>query len=65
MSRSPVAVNTAPAPKNSRLLNKEWLSTWNKAAVRASAAGSAIPLAVKASARPRPMTMMPMFSTVW
>ena len=24
MSRSPVAVNTAPAPKNSRLLKKEW-----------------------------------------
>ena len=38
MSRSPVACSTAPAPKNSRLLNSEWLSTWNSAAVRASAA---------------------------
>ena len=38
MSRSPVAVSTAPAPKNSRLLNSEWLRTWNSAAVSASAA---------------------------
>ena len=40
MSRSPVAVSTAPAPKNSRLLKNEWLSTWNSAAVKASAAAS-------------------------
>ena len=64
MSRSPVAVSTAPAPKNSRLLNSEWLRTWNSAAVSASAAGAGMPLARKASARPRPMKMMPMFSTV-
>src|SRR5262249_53232876 len=38
MSRSPVAVSTAPEPKNSRLLNTEWLRTWNSAAVSASAA---------------------------
>ena len=38
MPRSPVAVSTAPAPKNSRLLNREWLSTWSSAAVIASAA---------------------------
>ena len=30
MSRSPVAFSTAPEPKNSRLLNTEWLKTWNK-----------------------------------
>ena len=40
MSRSPVAVSTAPAPKNSRLLNSEWLKTWNSAAVSASAAAA-------------------------
>ena len=40
MSRSPVAVSTAPAPKNSRLLNSEWLRTCNSAAVSASAAGA-------------------------
>ena len=44
MSRSPVAVSTAPAPKNSRLLNSEWLKTWNSAAVSASAAGASMPL---------------------
>ena len=38
MSRSPVAVSTAPAAKNSRLLNSEWLSTCSSAAVKASAA---------------------------
>ena len=31
MSRSPVAVSTAPAPKNSRLLNSEWLNTCSSA----------------------------------
>ena len=35
MSRSPVAFSTAPAPKNSRLLNTVWLSAWNSAAVSA------------------------------
>ena len=64
MSRSPVAVSTAPAPKNSRLLKSEWLRTWNSAAVSASAAAQRMPLAWKASARPSPMKMMPMFSTV-
>ena len=64
MSRSPVAVRTAPAPKKSRLLNTEWLNTWNSAAVSASAAAAGISFAVKASASPRPMKMMPMFSTV-
>ena len=64
MSRWPVAVSTAPAPKNSRLLKTEWLNTWNKAAVSASAAASRMSLAWKASARPSPMKMMPMFSTV-
>ena len=34
-------VSTAPAPKNSRLLNSEWLKTWNSAAVSASAAAAA------------------------
>ena len=38
MSRSPVAPSTAPAPKNSRLLNSEWLKTCSSAAVSASAA---------------------------
>ena len=47
MSRSPVAVSTAPAPKNSRLLNSEWLNTWNSAAVSASAAAQAMPLAAE------------------
>ena len=65
MSRSPVAVSTAPAPKNSRLLKTLWLKTWNSAAVSASAAGAGMPWAEKASASPRPMKMMPMFSTVW
>ena len=64
MSRSPVAVSTAPAPKNSRLLNSEWLRTWNSAAVSASAAAAGMPLALKASARPRPTKMMPIFSIV-
>ena len=41
MSRSPVAVSTAPAPKKSRLLNTEWLKTWKSAAVSASAAAPA------------------------
>ena len=40
MSRSPVALSTAPAPKNSRLLKTEWLNTWNSPAVSASAAAS-------------------------
>ena len=39
MSRSPVAVSTAPVPKNSRLLNTEWLNTWNSAAVSAERRG--------------------------
>ena len=65
MSRSPVAVRTAPAPKNSRLLNTEWLKTWNSAAVNASAAAAGISFAWKASARPSPMKMMPMSFTVW
>ena len=47
MSRSPVAVSTAPAPKNSRLLNTEWLNTWNSAAVSASAAPAGKPLALE------------------
>ena len=37
MSRSPVAVSTAPAPKNRTLLNSAWLKTWKSAAVRARA----------------------------
>ena len=65
MSRSPVAVSTAPTPKNSRLLNTEWLNTWNSAAVSPSAAAAGSWLAPNAIARPRPMKMMPMFSTVW
>ena len=64
MSRSPVAVSTAPAPKNSRLLNTEWLSTCSSPAVSASAAAQAMPCALKASASPSPMKMIPMFSTV-
>jgi len=64
MSRSPVAPSTAPAPKNSRLLNTEWLKTWSSAAVSASAAAAGIAFASNASARPKPMKMMPMFSTV-
>ena len=64
MSRSPVALCTAPAPKNSKLLNSEWLSTWNSAAVSESAAAKGRPSARNASASPRPMKMMPMFSTV-
>ena len=63
-SRSPVEVSTAPAPKNSRLLNKEWLSTWNNAAVKASAAASFRPLAWNAKARPRLAKMTPTFSIV-
>ena len=39
MSRSPVAVSTAPEPKNSRLLNSEWLNTWNSAAVKRESGG--------------------------
>ena len=65
MSRSPVAVSTAPEPKKSRLLKSEWFSTWKSAAVSDSAAPSAMPFASKASASPRPMKMMPIFSTVW
>ena len=65
MSRSPVADSTAPEPKNSRLLNSEWLKTWNSAAVMASAAASGMAAALKASASPSPMKMIPMFSTVW
>ena len=38
MSRSPVADSTAPAPKNSRLLKREWLNACSRPAVRASAA---------------------------
>ena len=44
MSRSPVAVSTAPAPKNSRLLNTEWLNTWNSAAVSAERGGGGKPV---------------------
>ena len=40
MSRSPVAVRTAPEPKNRRLLKRLWLKTWNSAAVSASAAAA-------------------------
>ena len=39
MSRSPVAVSTAPAPKKRTLLNRAWLKTWRSAAVRARARG--------------------------
>ena len=44
MSRSPVALSTAPAPKNSRLLNTVWFNAWNSAAVSpsAAAAGNAV-----------------------
>ena len=44
MSRSPVAVSTAPVPKNSRLSTTEWLKTWNSAAVSPSAAAAALAL---------------------
>ena len=64
MSRSPVAVSTAPAPKNSRLLNSEWLKTCRRPAVSASAANVGMSNTLKASASPMPMKMMPMFSTV-
>ena len=40
MSRSPVAVSTAPEPKNKRLLKSEWLSTCSRPAVSASAAAA-------------------------
>ena len=43
MSRSPVALSTAPAPKNNRLLKTEWLNTWNSPAVSASAAANGMP----------------------
>ena len=43
MSRSPVEVSTAPAPKNSRLLNTEWLNTCSRPAVSASAAATGMP----------------------
>ncbi len=61
---SPVAVSTAPATKNSRLLKTAWLKTWSSAAVSASAAAHPMLLARNASANPRPTKMMPMFSTV-
>ncbi len=64
MSRSPVAVSTAPAPKNNRLLKTMWLNTCRSPAVSASAAADIMPKALKASARPSPMKMIPMFSTV-
>src|SRR5262249_8529708 len=65
MSRSPVLVSTEPAPKNRRLLNTEWLNTCSRPAVSASAAAHAMPYALKASARPSSMKMIPMFSTLW
>ena len=65
MSRSPVAVSTAPAPKNSRLLKSEWLKTWKQRRGQRQRRGRRpCRCALKASARPRPMKMMPMFSTV-
>ncbi len=63
-SRSPVAASTAPAPKNSRFLNSAWFSTWNSAAVIASAAAAPKSLVLKASARPSATKMTPMFSMV-
>ena len=64
MSRRPVALNTAPAPQNSRLFSSAWLTQWKSAAVSASAASTGRWSARNSSARPRPMAMMPMFSTV-
>ena len=54
MSRSPVAVSTAPAPKNSRLLKSEWLNTWNSAAVKASAAAERHFVRLEREREPKP-----------
>jgi hypothetical protein len=64
MSRAPVAVSTAPAPKKSKLLKSEWLKTCKSAAVSASAAATCMWFASNASARPSPAKTMPRFSTV-
>ena len=64
MSRSPVAVSTAPAPKNSRLLNSAWLSDVQQRRRHRQRRRAAMPFALNASARPRPMKMRPMFSIV-
>ncbi len=64
MSRSPVATSTAPEPRKSRLLNMAWLNTWSSAATSARPAKASRWFARKARASPRPITMMPMFSTV-
>ncbi len=64
ITREPVAVSTAPAPKKSRLFMAAWLNTWNSAAVKASAAAPPKPEALNARASPRPTKMSPMFSMV-
>ena len=48
------AVSTAPAPKNNRLLKSEWLSTWNSAAVKASAAADGMPVGLEGERKPEP-----------
>ncbi len=64
MSRAPVAVRTAPAPKNSSVLNRLWFRACISAAVIASAAALVMLFALKASARPRPRNTSPRFSIV-
>ena len=53
---------TEPALKNSSDLNSAWFQTCSKAPPRPRTIQSARPSERPISARPRPMTMMPMFS---
>ena len=54
MSRCARRVSTAPAPKNSRLLNSMWLRACNSAAVIASAAAPPRPLRLERDRQAKP-----------
>jgi hypothetical protein len=61
-----VRLSTLPAPRNKSPLKAAWLMVWKSAAARASVASASAPLPRLSSsmASPRPIRMMPTFSTL-
>ena len=65
MSRVPQACTTAPAPRKSSALKSAWFTTCNTAPEKPSTRSGRLPMVRPTSASPRPITMIPMFSTEW
>ena len=60
--RSPVACNTAPVPRNSRLFMNAWFIAWYMTAIKVSAAAARMSAPVKTIASPSPVNKIPTFS---